>query len=422
MRRSIKKAMSLTLASAMTLSLAACGGSNTAKETTAAAAADTTAAAESSAAGDAADNQEPVELKFSWWGGDSRHEATEKAVAAFMENWIESYSGNGTNFANLEDYSDVLDLTQFPSDALELCKADGKLMAVPVALTGRLFYWNKTTFDEVGVALPTDEASLFAAGEAFKAYNEDYYPLALSEYDRMIFLVYYLESVYGKPWVENGEVQYTEEEIATGMDFINKLEDGHVIPTLATINGDMADSLDKNAKWIDGKYAGIFEWDSSASKFQKAVVESTNKPNQEFVIGDFIKFGDYNGGFTKISMGLAVSANSAHPKEAAMLINYLLNDPEGIEICATERGIPCSAAAKTVLEEKNLGNALVKEANAKVMDHSKFPLDSKFEHNDLKANPDGVYYKVFGKLSSDDYDAAAAAKALLDGVNETLGN
>ena len=238
----------------------------------------------------------------------------------------------------------------------------------------------------------------------------------------MIFLVYYLESVYGKPWVENGEVQYTEEEIATGMDFINKLEDGHVIPTLATINGDMADSLDKNAKWIDGKYAGIFEWDSSASKFQKAVVESTNKPNQEFVIGDFIKFGDYNGGFTKISMGLAVSANSAHPKEAAMLINYLLNDPEGIEICATERGIPRSAAAKTVLDEKNLGNALVKEANAKVMDHSKFPLDSKFEHNDLKANPDGVYYKVFGKLSSDDYDAAAAAKALLDGVNETLGN
>ena len=304
MRRSIKKAMSLTLASALTLSLAACGGSNTAKETTAAAAADTTAA-ESSAAGDAADSQEPVELKFSWWGGDSRHEATEKAVAAFMEkypyitvtteygawsgweekqalnimggnaadvmqinwNWIESYSGNGTNFANLEDYSDVLDLTQFPSDALELCKADGKLMAVPVALTGRLSYWNKTTFDEVGVALPTDEASLFAAGEAFKAYNEDYYPLALSEYDRMIFLVYYLEAVYGKPWVENGEVQYTEEEIATGMDFINKLEDGHVIPTLATINGDMADSLDKNAKWIDGKYAGIFEWDSSASKF-----------------------------------------------------------------------------------------------------------------------------------------------------------
>ena len=84
---------------------------------------------------------------------------------------------------------------------------------------------------------------------------------------------YYLESVYGKPWVENNELQYTAEEIQTGMDFITKLEQGHVIPTIATIQGDMADSLDKNAKWIDGKYAGIFEWDSSASKFRKAIVE-----------------------------------------------------------------------------------------------------------------------------------------------------
>ena len=41
-----------------------------------------------------------------------------------------------------------------------------------------------------------------------------------------------------------------------------------------------------------------------------------------------IKFGDYNGGFTKVSMGMAVSATSKHPKEAAMLIDYLLNDPE----------------------------------------------------------------------------------------------
>lgn len=461
MRKSIKKAVSLTLASVMTLSLAACGNSSTSTEATTAAAAEekTTAAA----AGDtttAAASTEPVELRFSWWGGDTRHEATEKAIEAFMAkyphitvtpeygawtgweekqslnilggnaadvmqinwNWIESYSGNGTNFANLEDYADVLDLTQFPQESLDQCKADGKLMAVPVALTGRLFYWNKTTFEEVGVALPTDEASLLAAGAAFKAYNEDYYPLALGEYDRAIFLVYYLESVYGKPWVVDGQMQYTEEEIATGMDYISKLEDEHVIPTLATINGDMADFLDKNAKWIDGKYAGIFEWDSSASKFQKAVVESTNKPNQEFVIGEFIKFGDYNGGFNKISMGMAVSAASAHPKEAAMLINFLLNDPEGVEICSTERGIPCSAAAVKVLNEKGLGDALVAEANAKVLAFSKFPLDTKFEHNDLKANPDGVYYKVFGKLSTDDYDGTAAAKALMDGVNECLGN
>ena len=238
----------------------------------------------------------------------------------------------------------------------------------------------------------------------------------------MIFLVYYLESKYNKPWVQDNEIQYTAEEIQDGMDFICQLEEAHVIPTIATIQGDMADSLDKNAKWIDGKYAGIFEWDSSANKFQKAVEESTNKPGQEFVIGDFVKLGDNNGGFTKISMGLAVSATSAHPKEAAMLINFLLNEAEGVEISGTERGIPCSAAGLALLNEKGLGDVLVKEANAKVMGYSKFPLDPKFEHNDLKANPDGVYYKVFGKLSSGDIDSAKAAQDLMDGVNECMGN
>ena len=453
MRKSMKKAVALTLAAVSAMSLTACGGDASEAPASNAGSADKAAEAQGS-------SDEKVELVFSWWGGDSRHEATEKAIAAFMEkypninvtpeygawsgweekqslnilggnaadvmqinwNWIESYSGNGTNFANLEDYSDVLDLTQFPEASLELCKADGKLMAVPVALTGRLFYWNKTTFDEVGCAIPTDTDSLLAAGAAFQAYDQDYYPLALGEYDRMIFLVYYLEEKYNKPWVADGQIQYTAEEIQEGLDFICQLEEAHVIPTIATIQGDMADSLDKNAKWIDGKYAGIYEWDSSASKFEKAIVESTNKPGQEFVIGEFLNLGPNQGGFTKISMGLAVAATSEHPKEAAMLINFLLNEAEGVEISSTERGIPCSAAAVKILDEKGLGNALVKEANAKVLDYAPFALDTKFEHNDLKANPDGVYYKVFGKLSSGDIDSAKAASDLMDGINECMGN
>ncbi len=453
--RKIKQWTAMSLAAVMAMSLAACGGGKSASETTSAAASSesTTAAA----AGETASGEQ-VELTFSWWGGDSRHAATEEAIKAFEEkypnikvtpeygawqgweekqslnilggngadvmqinwNWIESYSKGGTSFANLEDYSDALDLTQFKPESLELCKVDNKLMAVPVALTGRLFYWNKTAFEEVGVDIPTDLDSLYAAGEAFKAKDPETYPLALNEYDRMILMVYYLESKYGKNWVEDGKINYTEEEVKDGMDFISSLEEKHVIPTMATLDGDMADSIDKNPKWIDSKYAGIFEWDSSAAKFRDALEGSVNKPGQEFVVGEFIKMGDNNGGFTKISMGFAVSASSEHPKEAAMLINFLLNEEEGVKISSTERGIPCSTAGLKILEDNNLGNPLTIEANTKVMNYSKFILDSKFEHNDLKADPDGVYFKVFGKLSAGENDSTQAAQELIKGVTETL--
>ncbi|WP_333652024.1 ABC transporter substrate-binding protein [Lacrimispora sp.] len=452
--RKIKQWTAMSLAAVMAMSLTACGGGGSTGGATTAAATDGTTAA----AGETTASGEQVELTFSWWGGDSRHAATEEAIKAFEEkypnikvtpeygawtgweekqslnilggnsadvmqinwNWIESYSKGGTAFANLEDYSDALDLTQFTPESLELCKEDGKLMAVPIALTGRVFYWNKTAFEEVGVDIPTDLDSLYAAGEAFQAKDPDMYPLALGEYDRTILMVYYLESKYGKNWVEDGKVNYTEEEVKDGMDFITSLEEKHVIPTIATIQGDMADSLDKNAKWIDGKYAGIFEWDSAASKFKSALEGSVNKAGQEFAVGEFVKMGDYNGGFTKISMGFAVSASSKHPKEAAMLINFLLNEEEGVKITSTERGIPCSTAGLKILEENNLGDPLTIEANTKVMNYSKFVLDTKFEHNDLKANPDGVYYKVFGKLSAGEIDSTQAAQELIKGVTETL--
>ena len=41
--------------------------------------------AESSTTQTAAKEKEPVTLRFSWWGGDSRHEATIKAIELYME-------------------------------------------------------------------------------------------------------------------------------------------------------------------------------------------------------------------------------------------------------------------------------------------------------------------------------------------------
>ena len=452
--RSMKKILAGLLGLAMLGSFTACASDagNEPADTTAAAGGDTTtAAAESKLPSEEGE----ITIKISWWGGDSRHEATQNAINAFMAknpnikvetnfgawsgwedamstsfyagtapdvnqvnwNWIENYSGDGSVFLDMNTVSEYFDLSTYSESALNQCVVADELQAIPVSMTGRIFYWNKSTFDKAGIDTPKSLADLMAAGETFKTkLGDDYYPLALGEYDRAILMVYYLESVYGKAWVENGKLNYTEEEIAKGLEFIESLEAAHVTPTIATILGDGAESLDKNPKWMDGKYAGIFEWDSSASKFGKALNEG-----QEFIVGDYFKdMGSYQGGFAKVSLAFAISENTKYPAECAMLLNFLLNEPEGTAIMASERGIPLSTAALETCKSQNLLNEMVAEANGKVLAWVDYPLDTQFENAALKGNPDGVYYDVFGGLSYDEYTPAEAAKILAEGVTEVL--
>lgn len=331
-------------------------------------------------------------------------------------NWLEAYSADGSAFLDLNQVSDVFDLSQYEQSALEQCVVAGELQAVPVSMTGRIFYWNKATFDKAGIETPKTLEELMAAGETFKnTLGDDFYPLSLGEYDRMILMVYYLESVYDKAWVENGELQYTAEEIQKGLEFIQSLEDAHVTPSIQTITGDGAESLDKNPKWMNGTYAGIFEWDSSASKFSASLEEG-----QEFVVGDYLPdMGDYQGGYSKVSLGFAISETCEHPKEAAMLLNFLLNEDEGTTIMASERGIPLSKAALANCQAQGLLNETVAEANGKVLAWVDYPLDPKFEAAALKSS-DGVYYDVMAGLSYQDYSVEEAAEILIDGINEEL--
>lgn len=85
----MKKAISLGVAAAMAATLlAGCGtaaSSAPAASSEAANTADSTAASSEVTASEAHEinTTDPIELTISWWGGDSRHEATMKAIEAF---------------------------------------------------------------------------------------------------------------------------------------------------------------------------------------------------------------------------------------------------------------------------------------------------------------------------------------------------
>ena len=445
-RRNFLKATGVVGAAGL---LAACGGSN--------GAASSSAAASSAAASVAGPSTDPVTLTMSWWGGESRHNAYQEAIKEFQTehsnitvnptfaawsgwedtmstkfaggvaedvcqinwNWLYNYSANAQTFLDLNSVSDYLDLTQWDDAKLAACNVANSQQCVPVSMTGRIFFWNMTTFNKAGITeVPKSLDDLMAAGKAFKEkLGDDYYPMHLGAYDRMILMVFYLESKYGKDWADptTSTLNYTADEIAEGIDFIKSLVDGHVImplPTYYGANGDGA--THQSNEWITGKIAGIFEWDSAASKYQDALDEE-NKPG--FTVGEEIKFGDYNGGFSKVSMGLAITKTCEHPAEAATLINFLLNEKEGAEIMGSECGLPASKAGLEAAQAAGKIKELVAEANGKVMDFVGFQLDPLFEANDLKANGTGIYQEVFDTVDYDNASGADVVDTLLDGMS-----
>ena len=423
--------------------LAACGGNGS-------------STAASTATSVAAPAEGDVSLTISWWGGDTRHTAYQEAIAAFSEehtnitvsptfaawsgwedtmstkfaggvaedvcqvnwNWLYNYSSNGQTFIDLNTVSDYIDLTQWDEAPLNACVVAGMQQAVPVSMTGRIFFWNMTTFNKAGITeVPKTLDDLYAAGEAFQTkLGEDYYPLHLGGYDRMILTVFYLESIYGKDWADpsTSTLNYTADEIAEGLDFIKSLVDNHVVMPLPTYYGNNGSTAaNQSNEWITGKIAGIFEWDSSAAKYQDSLDEE-NRPG--FTVGEEIKFGDYNGGFTKVSMGLAITQTCQHPAEAAMLINFLLNEEEGASIMGSECGIPASKSGLAAAEAAGAIDELVAEANGKVMAFNAFQLDPLFEDDTLKADGTGVYQEVFDTIDYDGASGADVVDILLDGM------
>lgn len=443
-----KKVLAAVLAATMVMGLTACGTKveESAPQTETSAKEQQTAGKESSGADGS------VTLKISWWGGDSRHEATLKAIDAFCEkypnikvepqygawggwldqlsvqmaggtepdvlqinwNWIYEFSKDGNGFTDLNQYGDIIDLTQYPENLLEQMTIDGKLQGIPVSSTGKVFYWNKTTFDKAGIAVPSSFEEMIAAGKVFQEkLGSDYYPMALTPYEQMLVMVYYLQQKYDKQWIVDQKVNFTEDEVAEGIAFIRMLEDNHVFPSQEQLAGDGADTMDKNPNWMNGKYAGFYEWDSSQAKFANALDEG-----QEFVMGDYpYDYGNTKVATVKIAMAFAVSANSKHPKEAAMLVDFLLNDPEGVELMALERGVVSNENASALLESKGMLSDLTYESNVAAMENTGFALDPYFEDVKLKDNT-GLYFEIFEDLSYDNTDAHELAVRLIDGINE----
>ena len=337
-------------------------------------------------------NTEQIELSLSWWGNDVRHEYTLAAIDQFETlhpginvvchysdwsgyqirsdaqmasntesdvmlinyAWIQQYSPDGDAYYDINTLTEYVDLSTFTREELDYGMQEGKLNALSTALNTQTIYLNKTIYDQYGLDLPQTWEDYFNAA---KVMNGEVYPLGMVAKSLWFFSIAYTEQQLGKQFMNlDGTINYTSGDIEVMIDFYCRLVNEKVIP-----QPEYFDSL----KISTGEYGGTMAWISDASSHCNKAIEN----GYEMVIGNYpidssAQVGD--GWYAKPATMYAISANTEHPEEAAMLLDFLVNSEEMAKLQGVEKGVPVSAAARTCLEENDMLTGIQYEAFSKM--------------------------------------------------------
>ncbi|MFB9910353.1 ABC transporter substrate-binding protein [Rhizobium paknamense] len=391
-----------------------------------------------------------AELRMSWWGGESRHVATQKAIAAcgqkyghtvkgeytgfdgYLEKlstqmagrteadiiqvnwpWLPLFSKNGEGFADLSKLKG-LDLSNWTKADLDSGSMNGVLQGLSVSTTGRVFFFNTTTFEKAGVPVPEDWDAFFAATKTIKEkLGKDHYTFNAVKETAQLLVTLAVVQKTGKDLVDpkTHRVAWTPAELADGISFLGKLVETGAIRSQKEEASDGNVNLYEKPAWAEGRIAGSYEWDSTYSKYADPLKQGqVLKPVPMLKLSGAVTDGVYR----KPSMVFSISRNSKNPEAAAQIVNCLLNEPEGIDALGTTRGLPASKAAIARLGDK--GEPEVRAANAIVMAASG-PVVSPFnEHPQIRsAFIDTLEEYAYGQLKADE-----AAEQIIDSINDVL--
>lgn len=366
--RPLRTATAASLVLALGLSLSACGGGDS--------------------GGGGSDG---VTLRFSWWGSDPRHKATQKVIEAFEkenpnisiegeyadfsgywdklatqtaagnppdvitmdEKYLQEYAGRGA-LANLNTL-EGLNLSKFPEAALELGRYEDGLYGLSTGQNALTVVANGDLFAQAGVELPDDSSWTW----------EEYYDLSAELAEN---LPKASGSDYGnspdgslRVWLrQHGESLYSDSGDAVG--YSNETA-ASFFENLLHVRDEAGGA--RAAAWVEGQ-SGSFEASSFASNKtamswywsnQLPVLKTTTDSDIKMLRAPSStgKAAD-NGMYYKASMYWTVSSQSEHPEAATKFVNFLANNKKAANHMLVDRGVPANPDMVKAIKPK-LGEA-----------------------------------------------------------------
>lgn len=445
MKKKWSGVLAMVTAAAVTASLAACGASTSTKETS--------GSSESSSVQSeaAAGSTEPVTLRFAWWGGDSRHEATLKAIELYekkypnvkIEGEYQGYDGyyekmmttlsSGTapdlfQFSRdwiadvqaakhyIADLSTLpVDLTTLKKDTIEKSGMyNGEAVMFPCTVGGQVLYVNTDFASQFGVEMEKQYSweELKELGKKIHEQDPDAYLMTadIDVLNRLIVLEYIAQQT-GESLVnqETYELNFTEQQMASSLQNILDLYETNTLEPFGEA-AVFVGQMDQNNKWVNGKIGMLLDNTGSSPKYEASIsskIDVMNIPALENAVSSGVDFSS--------NMGFCINDNSKYKEETAKFLDFMQNDPEAIEILKTVRGYCPTDIAEKTLEEKGLLNQIQKKAVALSQPKS-YNINTISGNTELETiRKDVIQEVIYGDITPEE-----GAKSIVDQYTEVL--
>ncbi|MDP4098860.1 extracellular solute-binding protein [Paenibacillus sp. P96] len=324
-----------------------------------------------------------VELRVMWWGDQARADRTNEALKVFMEknpdikvigefapssgyfDKLNTQLASGTApdvfflGGNVVDYAKkgvLLDLAPYVGQELDLKDMDkamveygtfdGKLQHISAGANARGIIINTSMFAKAGIPVPQDgwtwEEYAAVSKQISDKLGSGYYGTYNFTVDGLdIYLKQKGKQLYDMP---NNQLGFMETDIGPWFDYWQKASEagGVVTPELQVSNPptDTGKSL-----IITGKTAMTL-----AASNQLAAMQGLTQDKLTLVQ---VPRGQKGTGVVfESSQGMSGYAKTGHPAEVARLMSFWINDPDAAKILGNDRGVPVTAANRTLLESE----------------------------------------------------------------------
>lgn len=354
--------------------------------------------------------QAPAVLRFAWWGGAARHEATLKACRLFEQRhpgarikaeymgflgylerlttqvaggsepdvmqinwaWLAMFSKRGTGFTDLNPHIGPAVRAQLTASDIDTGVVAGKLNALPVSFSARVLVWNQGTFDKLKLALPRSWDDLFAAGPVFKQRLGDAaYPLDGELYDMILLSQAWVQQRHGTAFIDPAaprDAPRIAMDEAAALDWVRcyqRLVREHVatsLPLRASLGG-AEKPTEQQPDWVAGRWAGNYAWDSTIQ-----LRASTLKGENRLALGEFptLPGARASGIMGRPTLMFAVGRNCRQPALAARFVEFLLTDAEAARALGRTRGLPGAREALAMLRSEGKVPALELQAHEQI--------------------------------------------------------